>query len=86
MGNDGESMNRKQLIVIWVAIGIIGVMVLFPPWYEQIGKYRISAGYEFIGSRYTTRLDWGRLLLPIAGVAIVAIGLFLSFRDKRPPS
>ena len=69
---------------MWVAIGIIGIMVLFPPWYTQIGKYH--DGYKFIGSRYTTRLDWGRLLLPIAGVAIVAIGLFLSFRDKRPPS
>jgi hypothetical protein len=30
-------MNRKQLLVMWVAIGIVGLMCLFPPWVFRVG-------------------------------------------------
>ena len=30
-------MNRKQLRVMWLAIGIVGLMCLFPPW-----RFRVS--------------------------------------------
>jgi hypothetical protein len=30
------NLNRKQLIVLWMAIGIIAIMCLFPPWQFQL--------------------------------------------------
>lgn len=37
-------MNRKQLKVMWVAIGIIGLMCLFPPWRFRLGVQSQLAG------------------------------------------
>lgn len=30
-------MSRRQLKVMWVAIGIVGLMCLFPPWMFRVG-------------------------------------------------
>lgn len=30
-------MSRRQLKVMWVAIGIVGLMCLFPPWAFRVG-------------------------------------------------
>jgi len=112
-------MNHKQLIVMWVAITMIGLMCLFPPWIFKIrsessdinitapGPYRLvffgpppiptdsSIKEEkdtiYLFKKYRTQywrpeLDWTRILFPIAVVIIVAGGLMVTFRDRKPPS
>ena len=34
-------MNRKQIIIMWVAIGVISLMCLFPPWVQ------FREGYDY---------------------------------------
>ena len=39
-----NTMNRRQLKVMWVAIGIVGLMCLFPPWVFRVGVQSQLAG------------------------------------------
>lgn len=102
-------MNRKQLIVLWAAIIVIAIMIIFPPWrfharLNEVDKYERGPYYLiFTGPEVTTYLsntsykgwgisiwkaeiDWVRLLLPIFVVALVASGLLVTLREKKPPT
>lgn len=81
-------MNHKQRVSIWLAIGAIVVLILFPPWHR---KYRgtdeySNNGYKLIFSLKddSTSIDYSRLILPIGAIAIIALGLIVTFKDKKP--
>jgi len=80
-------MNRKQLMVMWIVIGVIGLMCLFPPW-EETYPLRSPASYALIFSPpigLGVRLDLARLLPPLAVAIIVGGALIITFRDRKPP-
>lgn len=37
-------MNRKQIICLWIGIGVFILMGLFPPWVSKYGRF---SGYMF---------------------------------------
>ena len=77
-------MNHKQRLSMWVAIGAIVVLILFPPMYSTL--LSSSGGHIFIFSSeagFYNSIDYGQLLLPIAAVIIIAIGFIVTFRDKK---
>ena len=87
-------MNHKQKIVIWIAISIITIMGLFPPWVKTISNVSEEkpAGYSLIfaprdvykmGSGPGIHLDVARLLVQWAMVILVAGGIILVFKDRR---
>lgn len=82
------SHRKKQLLVIWVAIGITGLMLLFPPWVSRIETPLISSeGYHAIfNPPFYATIDWSRLLPPIVVVVIIAAGLIFTFKDRKPPA
>ena len=43
-------MNRKQLIVMWIAVGVLSFMFLVPPWQYYASARNLSAPgpYHFI--------------------------------------
>ena len=43
-------MNRKQLIVMWIAVGVLSFMFLVPPWqyYMRARNLRAPGPYHFI--------------------------------------
>jgi len=87
--------NNKRLVIMWVAIGIIVLMCLFPPWiyhraaYNQLfeikGPYHLifSPPYRRDEAYLLVKLDWPRLLIPIGIVAILAVGLIVTIKDRK---
>lgn len=71
-------MNRKQIIVLWLAIGIIATMCLFPPWTGS----RIKGFGQFhrFGQHH---IDTRRLAIQIAPVALVAGGLIVTLQRRK---
>ncbi len=86
-------MNRKQKITMWVAIGILALMLLVPPWkyvYSREGRYsERDAPWAPIftpphAPAYTyAQIDTPRLVLEMGAVALVAAGLFVTFRSGK---
>jgi hypothetical protein len=82
-------MNDKQRLSIWLAIGVIVILFLFPP-ARYFNPYNLVPGYESSGYKLIFSLqksesvDFNRLILPIGAVIIIALGLIVTFRDKKP--
>ncbi len=89
----GSTMNTRQLKTFWISIGIIAVMLLFPPWQFYLKTTPVDltrAGpyhFIFLGApkwyAWTPEVDWVRLILPIVIVVIVAAGLMVTFRSRE---
>jgi len=78
-------MNRKQKITMWVAVGVLALMLLVPPWKVTIEGAEAAAGYSlvFMRPRSLVVVDIPRLVLPMCAVAIVAAGLLVTFRSRK---
>ncbi|MBI4027691.1 MAG: hypothetical protein HY360_22075 [Verrucomicrobia bacterium] len=95
-------MNKKQKIVIRLAVLIAALLGLFPPWVQtyhhvQVGYSRVPTRYAFIGTPpspqsggpyYGVQVDLTRLLLQWFVVVLIAGGLACTLRDdsKKEPS
>ena len=67
-------MNKKQLIVMWVAIALIFMCILSHPNYIMFDS---EPSYSFLfTSRY--RLDFTKLLLECAGILVISGGAFVT--------
>jgi len=90
-------MNKKQKKVLWVAIIIIIVMILYPPWIiENTSMKRLfsesilspsvytSTKYDFLfqSSSNSKRIDTDRLTLQIIIVVIFSLGIILTVKDS----
>jgi hypothetical protein len=93
----GVRLNHKQIIVFWVAIVVIVLMLIFPPWrfhmhlsgvdrYDMGSYCLIFDGPVVPSNLWRAEIDWARLLLPIFVVVLVASGLLFTLREKRPPA
>lgn len=63
-------MNKRQRITLWVGIGVIVLMGLFPPASLSTSK------------RSSIVVDTPRLLIQWGVVIVVTGGLFVTFKDK----
>ena len=63
-----ELVIRKEMVFLWMAVGIIVLMCLFPPW-EVIRK---GHRYGWLFSRDRQLLDVPRLVVQCAFVALLA--------------
>jgi hypothetical protein len=89
-------MTRRELVVVWIAAGLMALMLLVPPWIVRQDVYSIkgehlssgeSVEYACIFSppkRYSTSVTpaEGLLLLQWAGVAVVGAAVFVTFRTN----
>jgi len=89
-------MNNKQKKVILVAVAVIILMSLFPPWvhitYSRVGPLSYPRGYGFVflppatTKAYTSYdspgIDFSRLFLQWFIVALAAGGLVFMFKDR----
>ncbi|MBI4539488.1 MAG: hypothetical protein HY704_08270 [Gemmatimonadetes bacterium] len=80
-------MNKKQKIALWVGITLVALMGLVPPWKVMRprggGAYLMqSLGYAPLFSQHG-QIDFGRLFVQWAVVAVVTGGLVLTFSE--PP-
>lgn len=86
-------MNKKQTVVMWVAILVIVVMCLYPPWAEvdrvkTLGwsliwlPHKTSSGYVHT----LAEIDFQRLYLQFAIVVLITGGLIVTLRTKKKPS
>jgi hypothetical protein len=94
-------MNRKQLIVIWVGIGLIVGLCIYPPWYggswpgpcaeRRHGGHALLWNREdrvyMLGTRLVPgiRLDRDKLALECAIVIVLTAGLWVTFGDRKSP-
>jgi hypothetical protein len=72
-------MNRKQLLVMWVAIVVLVAMWLYPPWMYK----RSWEGYDWLFSGSGHSIVFSVLGVQSAIVVLVAAGLIVTFRGKR---
>ena len=74
-------MNKNQKNVAMVAACIIGLMLLFPPFYSDFGGMKSSNGYSFILSGIGS-IDILQLLVQWIGVVIVGGVFLVVFKDR----
>ena len=71
-------INKKQKVIVFVVIGVIACMLIFPPMYMQLEGGRVkTCGYQFIVDEYC-RVDGITLLVQWVGILIVgALSFFM---------
>ena len=74
-------MNRKQLIAMWSGIAVIVFTGLFP--FILKPNRRLHIGFLFDDYRY---LEFTVILMVWILVALVTIGLIITFRDHSKAS
>jgi hypothetical protein len=81
-------MNKKQPLSMWLSVGVIVGILLFPPWHvKNISADRYeNEGYWliFLPPYVIASIDYSRLILPIGAFVIIALSLIVTFRDKKP--
>ena len=82
----GGEMNKKQLKVVWVALGTIILVIIFAPTYRLVpyeGKYiritKVNPKYNGIA----TQVAWDKVLQYSVPILLVAIFLFYSLRNQK---
>lgn len=82
-----HDFSTAQLRVIWIAIGLIVLSLVFPPWKVGMGTYgrSYSEGYSLITSPRSgaVGIDLERLVLQAAVVVIVAWGAVVTMAGSR---
>jgi len=75
-------VNKRQKIVLWVALVLFVLMGLFPPWVEDYRGSLYHYGYRCI---FITRLriNWSRLHLQWIVLGSITGGLFIAFQEKK---
>jgi len=79
-------MNKKQRIVLWIGIVLIGLITLFPPVKYQGRPWKRggeeAVEYRFLLDKFSIVL-LGNLVAQWALVSIIAGGLIYALREKR---
>ncbi len=84
-------MNKKQLVVLWVTIGILALLAIFPV--RQAGDHR-NRGF-FLSERltkshgrnrqvfYSSSIDLKTLIAQMIPFTIIGTGLIITLKDKK---
>lgn len=96
------SMNTRQLLALWAGIGLMCLLLLFPPQVmmptlpnmsaalqaqlsgtpQQMPVPVIPYAFLFAPPSGSAGIDWERLLIPVAVVALLTLGAVLTL---QPP-
>ncbi len=91
-------MSRREITVIWIAVGLMMLMLLVPPWHVRQEARSITGQHlatnEHVeygcifdppGPRQSTEVSLaeGQLLIQWAGVGIVVAAIFLTWRESK---
>ena len=86
-------MNTRQKVVVWCALGLLLLAVLFPPWLSSYSSRRIYSqgpshqGFHFVftgsGTINVALLTFECFV--IVGVAAVILYMLRTPRDAGPP-
>jgi hypothetical protein len=89
-------MNQKQKICLWLGIIVFVLMGIFPPWTLPVNyhgaKLQRNCGYKCIltppeisleEASVATSIDFSRLCVQWAMVAVVTGGLLVTLKDKK---
>ncbi len=74
-------MNRTQLKVLWVGIGIFVVMGLFPPYWQRSVGHGSGIAYSFILN--TRDVAFTHLFIQWAIVAVITGSLIYTLKDRK---
>jgi hypothetical protein len=79
------NLNTTQKIIIWIAVIVIALMIIYPPWIQKTERVEKFLGYSLLTSPpaanfYT--LDYKRILLQLSGVIIITLALVVTLKDK----
>ena len=69
---------KKQLIILWIGIGIVILSILFPPWAVKSGGVQHFLGYGFLfcPPLDVASIEWSRLTAEILIIVLLAAGAF----------
>ena len=69
---------KKQLIILWIGIGLVVLAILFPPWMRNGSGHRIFEGYGFLFSPPSefTSIESSRLTAEILIIVLLTAGAF----------
>lgn len=80
---------KKQLIVLWIGIGLVVLAILFPPWVANFsdGGHRFL-GYGFLfGSSHkmavVSSIEPSRLTAEILIIVLLTAGALFTNRERR---
>ncbi len=73
-------MNKKQRILLFVAVGLIVLTGLFPPFKLEIEGNSISLGYEFLFGKGL--IDFEKLLIEWVLIAVVTGALWVVLKKN----
>jgi hypothetical protein len=91
-------MSRRELIVVWVAAGVMFLMLLVPPWQVRqevrsvTGQHIATNGgveYGFLfappGPRQSTEVSFaaGQLVMQWAGAGLLLAAVIVTLRNGR---
>ena len=82
-----SDFSAAQLRVIWIAIGVLVLSFVYPPWKVGMGTYgrSWSEGYSLLFSppQGAVGIDFERIVLQTAALAIVSWGALLTLANAR---
>ena len=76
-------INGKQRLILKIVIGVIIVMVLFPPFRHGGGMGEGSVGYRFYFTEFDFILDSPKLIAQLLIAAFIGCAVFLLAKDKN---
>lgn len=80
-------MNEKQRRLLLVIAGVVGIMILFPPYVDNyVGRWGDSHtlyAYEFLFRTHTTKMYFPMLFSQIVGVFVVGGILWFALSSKK---
>ena len=82
-------MNWKQKICLWVGIAVIVAMGIFPPVYHHTvfswsnGPTVRPPKYEFLLTATGSAIEYSKLFVQWAIIAVITGGLIYTFKDKK---
>jgi hypothetical protein len=74
-------LNRKQSVVVYVALALILSMLVFPPFVMSIRGSVLDEGYQFIGTG-DGEVAASRVVFQCFAVLVVAAGVVFALRDR----
>ncbi|MCG2715138.1 MAG: hypothetical protein L6422_02425 [Candidatus Marinimicrobia bacterium] len=79
-----SEMEKKQKIILWIAIFIIVGMLLYPPWHVHQAPKIVSGKYGFLFAppRLAKRVETSRLTIQVIIILMLAAGLTVTSNKK----
>lgn len=70
---------KKQLIILWIGIGLLVLAILFPPWNYHTGKF-MGYGFLFSPPQYAYHIEPSRLTAEILIIVLLTAGALYTNR------